>query len=192
MAIPTVFPVKYKCGHTEKRDLSKVAPSKRKALAESDFFARKAGKNDDGLVCKSCFNADREQDTAAFLRQLMLDSEAFEEHHDLPALTGTDKQISSGLVDSARKDRYSVLNELLDSDEYADRADETLDAARTLTWAGWWTNHLGYKERRIENDYGPEEYIELIIDGAAEEAKREPREQISPENPHDWDPSEEG
>lgn len=61
MAIRTVFPVKYKCGHTEKRDYSKVATSKRRQLAESDFFATKAGKNDDGLVCKKCFNPDRHQ-----------------------------------------------------------------------------------------------------------------------------------
>ena len=33
MAIPTTFPVKYKCGHTEKRDLSNVAASKTQAVS---------------------------------------------------------------------------------------------------------------------------------------------------------------
>lgn len=189
MAIPTTFPVKYKCGHTEKRDLSKVAASKRRQLAESDFFATKAGKNDDGLVCKKCFNAERESDTETFLRQLMLDAEAFEAEHELPELTGTDKQISSGLVESARKDRFTVLDAIATDDDHFEQFPAALEAARSLTWGGWWTNNLGYKIRK-DNEYGPEEYIELIIDGAAEEAKREPREQISPENPHDWHPSE--
>lgn len=190
MAIPTAFPVKYKCGHTEKRDMSNIAPSKRKTLAESDFFATKAGKEDSGMVCKKCFNESCELDKDAFLRQLMLDTEEFENHHELPELIGTEKQQSSGLVVSARKDRYTVLNELQQSDDATERLDETLEAAKALTWAGWWTNHLGYKERR-ENDYGPDEYIELIIDGASEEAKKQPSERIEPENPHDWDPSAE-
>ncbi|SMX98849.1 hypothetical protein [Brevibacterium linens] len=189
MAIPTVFPVKYKCGHTEKRDLSRVAPSKRKSLAESDFFATKAGKNDDGLVCKKCFNAERENDTEAFLKQLMLDTEAFEAEHGLPELTGTDKQISSGLVESARKDRFTVLDTIANDEEYADQFPTVLEAAQTLTWGGWWTNNLGFKTRK-DNEYGPEEFVELIIDGAEEEAKRAPSARAEPENPHDWNPNE--
>lgn len=189
MAIPTVFPVKYKCGHTEKRDLSRVAPSKRKQLAESDFFATKAGKNDDGMVCKKCFNAERENDTEAFLKQLMLDTEAFEAEHGLPGLTGTDKQLSSGLVESARKDRFTVLDTIANDEEYADQFPTVLEAAHSLRWGGWWTNNLGYKTRK-DNEYGPEEFVELIIDGAEEEAKREPSERAEPENPHDWNPNE--
>lgn len=192
MAIPTSFPVKYKCGHTEKRDMSNVAPSNRKQLAESDFFATKAGKDDDGMVCGRCFKEQSGADKEAFIRQLMLDTEAFEDHHELPELTGTEKQRTSGLVDSARRDRYTVLSEVLDSNDAADQADETLDAARVLTWAGWWTNHLGYKERAIDNEYGVEEYIELILDGAEQESKKEPSERIEPENPHDWNPAAEG
>lgn len=189
MAIPTVFPVKYKCGHTEKRDLSRVAPSKRKQLAASDFFATKAGKDDDGMVCKKCFKAERETDTEEFLRQLMLDTEAFEAEQALPELNGTDKQISSGLVESARKDRFSVLVAIANDDEYGEQFPSVLEAARTLSWGGWWTNNLGYKTRK-DNEYGAEEFVELIIDGAEEEAKRQPSERVEPENPHDWNPNE--
>lgn len=190
MAIPTSFPVKYKCGHTEQRDLSNVAASKRSQLAESDFFATKAGSDDDGMVCNKCFKETRKVDKEAFLRQLMLDTEAFENQHVLPELTGTEKQVSSGLIESARRDRFTVLEAILESEDFEDRRDDALSAARTLTWGGWWTNQLGYKERRITNNYGPEEYLELILDGAEQEAKREPSVRIEAENPHDWNPAE--
>lgn len=190
MAISTSFPVKYKCGHTEKRDLSNVAASKRRQLAESDFFATKAGSDDDGMVCDKCFKENQKVDKEAFIRQLMLDTEAFENQHELPEMTGTEKQVTSGLVESARRDRFTVLEAILESDEFAEQGDAALSAARTLTWGGWWTNHLGYKERRIDNDYGPEEYLELIIDGADQEAKRESTNRIEAENPHDWKPAE--
>lgn len=191
MAIPTTFPVKYKCGHTEKRDLSNVAASKRRQLAESDFFATKAGKDDSGMVCNKCFAADREQDTETFLRQLILDAEAFETEHELPELTGTDKQVSSGLVDSARRDRFTVLANLADDADYAEQFSRVLEAARSLTWGGWWTNNLGFKVRKT-NEYGAEEFAELIYDGAEEEAKRDPSERVEAENPHDWSPAAQG
>lgn len=191
MAIPTVFPVKYKCGHTEKRDLSNIPASKRRQLANSDFFATVAGPNDDGMVCRKCFNAAQGRDTEAFLAQLMLDAESFEAEHDLPELTGTDKQVSSGLVESARRDRFSVLDEIAQNEAYTDQLPAVLTAARTLTWGGWWTNELGYKIRKAA-EYGPEEYIELIIDGAEQEAKKDRSERIEPENPHDWNPATEG
>lgn len=183
--IPTLWPVKYKCGHTEKRDLGSVPPTKRRAAAASDFWATQAA--GDGMVCSKCFRTRRAQDRDKWLRQMMLDIEQFETEHALPELTGTDKQLTSGLIESARRDRYSVLSELTDPEtaEQPDRGDELLAAAKTLTWAGWWTNNLGYRLRK-EHDYGQDEYIELILDGAEQEANREPAERIINENPHDW------
>lgn len=187
--IPTHYPVKYKCGHTAKRDLSKVPPSRRAQAAQSDFFATKAGKDGDGMVCPRCFTASREHDRDAFLNQLMLDTEAFEVEHHMPSLEGTEKMVTSGLITSARRDRYSVLDEILGHETGTD-ADTILTAARSLTWAGWWATNLGYKTR-TQLEYGPEEYVELITDGAAEEAKRDARDttaRITSENPHDWNP----
>jgi hypothetical protein len=187
--IPTHYPVKYKCGHTAKRDLSKVPPSRRAQAAQSDFFATRAGKNGDGMVCPRCFAASRENDRSAFLNQLMLDTEAFEEEHQMPSLEGTEKMVTSGLITSARRDRYSVLDEILrhESTDTDTDTDKILTAARSLTWAGWWTTNLGYKTR-TQLEYGPEEYVELITDGAAEEAKRYTTDRITNENPHDWNP----
>lgn len=184
--VPTQWPVKYKCGHTERRDLSNVPPTKRRRAAESDFWSTKAGRAGDGLVCKKCFGAERSQDKEQRMRQWMLDIEQFESDHDLPKLQGTLRQLDSGLVDSARRDRHSVLSALLDDEEteYPERREEILAAVHTLNRAGWWTGNLGFNTRR-DFDYGQEEYVELVLDGAQQEAKREDA-RIENENPHAW------
>lgn len=188
--IPTHYPVKYKCGHTKLRDLSAVPPSRRAEAAHSDFFATKAGKNHAGMVCDDCFADKRREDTKTYLAQLMLDAEAFEEEHTLPALEGTDRMVASGLVDGARRDRFIVLSTLLgDDSDYPDQTSKILEAAKALTWAGWWANTLSYGVRKT-NDYGQEEFYELVIDGAEQEAKRDHSERISSENPHDWTPDD--
>lgn len=188
--IPTHYPVKYKCGHTASTDLSKVPPSRRAQAARSDFYATKAGKDQNGMICPKCFKEQRTADTKSFLNQLMLDTEAFEIEHDLPSLEGTDRMISSGLVDSARRDRYTVLSTLLGEDtEYPDNRDDVLGAAQVLTWAGWWANTLSYGIRK-DNDYGQEEFYTLVIDGAEQEAKRDKSDRVVAENPHDWNPNE--
>ncbi|WP_350270834.1 hypothetical protein AAFP32_04590 [Brevibacterium sp. CBA3109] len=188
--IPTHYPVKYKCGHSASTDLSKVPPSRRAQAARSDFYATKAGKDQNGMICPSCFKKQRATDTESFLNQLMLDTEAFETEHDLAALEGTDRMVSSGLVDSARRDRYTVLSTLLGDDtEYPDNHDDVLSAAQALTWAGWWANTLSYGIRK-DNDYGQEEFYTLVIDGAEQEAKRDKSERIVAENPHDSNPDE--
>lgn len=188
--IPTHYPVKYKCGHSASTDLSKVPPSRRAQAARSDFYATKAGKDKDGMICPNCFKKQRTADTESFLNQLMLDTEAFETAHDLPDLEGTDRMVSSGLVESARRDRYTVLSTLLGEDsEYPDNRDDVLGAAQSLTWAGWWANTLSYGIRK-DNDYGQEEFYTLVIDGAEQEAKRDKSDRVVAENPHDWNPNE--
>lgn len=184
--IPTTLPVKYKCGHTKPRDLSNISPSLRRSFAKSNFFAQQAGKNKDGMVCPDCFNEQRGKETEQYLRQLMLDAEQFETDYHLPELTGTERQRSSGLVDSARRDRYTVLSELLgDESEFPEYADLILNSAANLTRAGWWATNLGYKERK-ESDYGQEEFKELIIDGSQQELeyqKHRRDEYVETENP---------
>lgn len=189
--IPTHYPVKYKCGHSASTDLSKIPPSKRAQAARSDFFAAKAGKDKNGMICPSCFKKQRASDNERYRNQLMLDAESFEHEHGLPALEGTDRMVSSGLVEGARIDRYSVLSALLGEDsQYPDNREEILDATQTLTWGGWWVNTLSYRIRK-DNDYGQEEFYTLVIDGAEQEAKREQSDPVVAENPHDWNPNDE-
>lgn len=184
--IPTLLPVKYKCGHTEKRDLARIAPSKRRAAASSDFWATRAGRDGTGLVCRKCFDSAKSVDREQRMRQWMLDIEQFETEHQLPDLRGTEKQHNAGLVDSARRDRHTVLTAVLDDEttEYPEQRADVLEAAKALTRAGWWTNNLGFKIR-TDADYGQDEYVELIFDGARE-IDENPTEHIENENPHDW------
>ncbi|HIW98575.1 MAG TPA: hypothetical protein H9871_00360 [Candidatus Nesterenkonia stercoripullorum] len=187
--IPTHFPVTYKCGHTEKRDLSAIPVSRRKQAAASDFWSTKAGRDGDGLICGSCFNQTREKDKEDFLRQLMLDVESFEQERQLPELEGSPKQQESGLIDSARRDRYAVLSALLspEESEHPEKKDEVLEAAAVLTRAGWWTDNLSYKDRN-SLEYGQDEYLEFLLDGAEQQRRRsDDGERIETENPHDWD-----
>lgn len=189
MAIPTTWSVKYACGHSAKRDLSNFAPSKRKSAAAT-FFKDRAN-DGKGMVCPKCFKEQGAGDREKFLNQLSLDAAQFATEHDLPELTGTDKQVASGLVESAKRDRFVVLDELLDPErsEYPGDSEIILASARRITRAGWWTNNLGYKARK-EEEYGQEEFKELIIDGAQEQIKYEQalaeREHIEPENPFEW------
>jgi len=116
----------------------------------------------------------------------MLDIDQFEIDFQLPDLTGTEKQHNAGLVDSTRRDRHTVVTALLDDEttEYREQREEILEAAKSLTRAGWWTNNLGFKVR-TDSEYGHDEYVELIFDGARE-IDESPAEHIEYENPLDW------
>lgn len=194
MGIPTKFPVKHKCGHSPLIDLANNrndklnrGPTKREGFAT--WLSEKWSDPDDGRDCGKCFKASRNKDTELNERQWMLDIEEFDTKYQLPELRGTEKMIDSGLVDSARKDRYSILSLLFDSEQsqHTDKHGDLLDASRVLDWAGFWTNHLGFKVRK-DRDYGQDEFVEILIDGAAEEAKRKESatdgEHIETENPY--------
>lgn len=193
MGIPAKFSIKHKCGHTQLIDLANNRNDKlnRGPTKREDFAGWLSGVWSDpetGRDCTECFKAANRKDADLNERQWMLDIEDFETKYSLPALRGTEKMVSSGLVDSARKDRYTVLSVLFDSDEseHMDKHGDLLDASRTLDWAGFWVTHLGFKVRKTRG-YGQTENVEILLDGANEEAQKKQRladhEHIETENP---------
>ena len=191
MAIPTKWPIDHRCGHTVKIDLKQKyskGPSEREGFAH---WASKAWSDPEkGRDCPDCFKQKRQVD----FNQWMLDVEEFEQRYILPELRGSEKQFSSGLIDSARRDRHSVISELFDPERsgHMDKHGSLLDAVRVLDHVNWWTNNLGFKVRK-ERNYGQDEAVELILDGAEVEAQRQAAQQqpgseyIESENPHHWD-----
>lgn len=192
MSIPTKFPVKHRCGHSPLIDLANNpneklnrGPTKRAGFA--NWLSDKWAEPENGQDCPTCFKEKRGANKEVDERQWMLDIEEFETKYALPELRGTDKMIESGLVISASKDRYSVLSELFNEErsEHMDKHGELLDAARSLDWAGFWTNHLGFKIRK-DREYGQDEFVALVLDGAEEESKRQANKSdkfIETENP---------
>lgn len=191
MAIPTKHKITYACGHTKTEDLKARFPDKpvtklNKGFA--DFLSEKNQENE--RVCTPCFKESRKVDE----NQWMLDIADFEQKYQLPDLEGSEKQHEKGVVDSGRKDRYSVLQELFEnsSDDAKSQHATLLDASRELTRVNFWTDNLGFKIRK-DNDYGQAEYITLILDGLREKQEREAAgvdDRIETENPHDWDGQE--
>ncbi|GFZ82330.1 hypothetical protein [Nesterenkonia alkaliphila] len=202
--IPTKHNITFKCGHTEKVDLGPGGrwpkpANKRKSFAlwasSEDGFANP----EKGMDCSNCWGEARKQDDT----QWLLDIEQFEQKYQLPEFTGTEKQLASeGLVKSAMKSRHSVLRELFEepTEEAKAQHGQLLEAARTVTHMNFWTDDdgrhggLGYGVRK-DNDYGQEEYIELLLAKYQEEldraANQEGTERIETENPHDWDGTDE-
>lgn len=191
MAIPTKHKITYACGHAVTEDLKKRFPDKpvtklNKGFA--DFLSEKNQENN--RICTPCFKDSRKVDE----NQWMLDIEDFEQKYLLPELEGSPKQLEKGVVDSGRKDRHSVLQELFEDPSEDAKAQHAtlLDASRELAHVNFWTDNLGFKLRK-DNNYGQDEYITLILDGLREKQEREASgedERIETENPHDWDGSQ--
>lgn len=167
MAIPTKLPIKYKCGHTEKSDLSKVPPGKRKSRAK--FYGQK-------FDCKKCFTSQQAADKDQAARARAIEAEAFGEEHSLPELDGSEKQIKWALII-----RHETLSAVLDTE--ADDSDEVLDAARQIRWAGWWLDNLNWHDRQ-ENNYDAADFSELILTGPAAQQERD-QTHIETENPYE-------
>lgn len=155
MAIATKFKIKFTCGHSEIKDLSDVPSGKRHDRA------RYMGKT---YICNKCFKQVDKENLAKHNAQLLAEAEVFEEEHELPELTGSEKQISW-----ATKVRYELLSAAL---EIVEDPEELLEPARTIGWAGWW---IDYK------DADAEEVLELVQTGARKAQDRE--ERVESENP---------
>ena len=157
MGIPTQL-LRYKCGHTENRDLSDVPAGKRKSRAK--FYAG-------AFDCTKCFTESRRADQEADAKQRGLDAQTFQEEHSLPDLEGSEKQLRwASLV------RHQTVAAVLDADDTDLDTDSVLDAVQQITWAGWWLENLGWKEVK-EHDYGVTEFAELILTGPAAQADRD-------------------
>lgn len=146
MAIATKLPITFTCGHSETKDLASTPAGKRKAKAYG------LGKN---FVCTKCFRSSNQQALDKDNRQQLIDAQAFEEEHGFPELTGSAKQASW-----ATRHRYQVLSEVLDSDDESPSGQATpeqvIDAAKTLTRAGWWLDNTTDKGLDVDD------LIELI------------------------------
>lgn len=145
MSIRTRIPIRFTCGHMETKDLTAVPAGKRKAKAYG------LGKN---LVCSKCFRSSNREELHRENRQQLIDAQSFDEEQGLPELTGSDKQIAW-----ATRNRYQVLTEIIGSGETdSDRAEaeQVVEAAKSLTRAGWWLDNT------TDKDLDVEDLIELI------------------------------
>lgn len=155
MPIPTKPKIKYTCGHTETRDLSGTPAGKRKSKA--NWF----GQNQ---TCSKCFKESRKGQDQQDTNQRALDAQSFAEEHELPELTGSDKQVFwAGLV------RHEVLAAVIEAQE---RIDEALPAAQQITWAGWWMENLAWNVQK-EDELETEDFAELILTGPQAQAERD-------------------
>jgi len=149
VAIPTKLSIEFSCGHTETKDVSHKPEGKRKSWAFG------LGKN---FVCSRCFKKQGRANLEQQDQEVLADAMGFEEDHDLPELQGSDKQIKW-----ATRIRYTVLTEILDSDESTDQQSEarnTLETAKRLIHAGWWIDNL-----RDTSDLDTDDLIVLITTG---------------------------
>lgn len=170
MAIPTTLPIEYKCGHNRKRDLSDVPAGKRKSRAK--WYS-------DNFDCPDCFNQAKDQDKQQDANQRGLDALSFSEDHELPELDGSEKQVQWATII-----RHETLAAVVEADEPATDPEEVLDAARQITFAGWWMDNLNWTERK-EHDMNADDYAELILTGpAAQQERDEHQAQTETENPY--------
>ena len=168
MAIKTKLPIEFSCGHTETVDLARVPAGRRKAHAFG------LGKN---RVCTSCFRKKSAEDLELQNRQTLLDADQFAQEHDLPDLTGSDKQ-----VNWATRVRYQVLSDVLVSDETPDQHQQITDVlaipiGSLVAPAAVIGAALGFGAQRLvqdllsgffiitEKQYGFGDLVELTITG---------------------------
>lgn len=160
MAIATKYPITFTCGHKMTADLASVPAGKRASRAHW------MSKNQ---VCGKCFKAKSLEDLGKENQQTLLDADVFEQEHDLPELTGSEKQIPW-----ATRVRYQLLAEGLEElDGDTEKTEELMAAARTITRSGWW---IDYK------DADADEIFEVVTTGAVT-VKEQAATAIETENP---------
>lgn len=148
MAIATSLSIKYKCGHSQSTDLSKVPAGRRKSHAFG------LGKN---RVCGRCFADGNAEGCEKFLAernaQTLAEAESFENDHDIPPLTGSEKQLSWG-----HRSRYEILSKALEeltAGEDASMSEDDFETrilvpARSVLRASWWIDNQDSKAEDIE------------------------------------------
>lgn len=138
MAIPTVFVIKHKCGHTEERDLSDRPAGKRKGFA-SWLSAQ---------ICTKCYRKEGAEEYKKKLYQAALENQT---HLGLPPLEGTEKQIPWGTT--SRNELIMTAFEDLVRGEDPELTEEEFEAqylvpASRITSASWW---IDYKDTDVED-----------------------------------------
>lgn len=167
MAIATTVSIKYKCGHTQATDLSRVPAGRRKAHAYGMGLNR---------ICGRCFTKENAAGREAWLAernaQALAEAESFEADHQLPPVEGSEKQ-----VPWATRVRYELLSKGLqaltvDADEPLSAEDfeqRILSPARQITRARWW----------IDNGDAASEDVEELVSTAIEDTD----DHVETENP---------
>ncbi|MGY4543020.1 putative NACHT family NTPase [Arthrobacter sp. UYNi723] len=165
MAIATTASIKYKCGHTQATDLSKVPAGRRKAHAYG------LGRN---RICVRCFSKENATGLKAWqaerTTQSLADAESFENDHHLPPVEGSEKQ-----VPWATRARYELLSSALEvltveADEplsYQAFEERILSPARQITRAGWWIDNNDVDTADVE------ELVSTAVDDAESPGKTE-------------------
>lgn len=136
MAIPTLFDVQHKCGHTQEHDLAD------KAAGERAGFAAWLSKQ----PCTECWKKrqDRKVSKEVQTERAALEEQALEdqERSELPILVGSAKQTSWALRVRYEllRDAYTSLVEegALDEDSFES---DVLVPARRVTAARWWIDN---------------------------------------------------
>jgi hypothetical protein len=139
MAIKTVWPVTYTCGHIEDRDLSDKPAGKRAASG------RWYGEH---LVCGKCFKKDSGSSESEKERDASHEAEAEELRAEavrdgLPVdLVGTDKQVPWALRIRGELIRGAYTT-LVETEQMTDTEFQVsvLEAARPLDRARWWIDN---------------------------------------------------
>ena len=138
MAIPTVFVIKHKCGHTEERDLSDRPAGKRKGFA-SWLSAQ---------VCSRCYRKEGAEEYKQMLLEAALENQT---KLDLPELEGTEKQVPwattsrNQLIMGAFEELVRGEDATLTEEEFEERY---LVPARLITSARWW---IDYNDTEVED-----------------------------------------
>ncbi|MBF0808486.1 hypothetical protein E4U03_07670 [Rothia nasimurium] len=138
MAIPTVFVIKHKCGHTEERDLSDRPAGKRKGFA-SWLSAQ---------ICSRCYRKEGAEEYKKMLYQAALENQ---QQLDLPALEGTEKQVpwATTARNELLMNAFEQLVRGADAQMDEDQFEATyLAPARLITSARWW---IDYKDTEVED-----------------------------------------
>jgi len=156
MAIPTIWPITYTCGHVENRDLSDKPAGKRSGSAK--WYGAK-------FTCSRCFkkaNGSGETDAERDARHAKEADErrAEAERDGLPVdLVGSEKQVDWALRvrQQLLRGAYTALVEEGDLDD-ADYEATVLEPARPIDRARWWIDN---------RDIDPVDLPELLADPGA-------------------------
>ncbi|MFJ5938564.1 hypothetical protein [Streptomyces sp. NPDC093071] len=132
MAVKTIWPIRYACGHQDDRDLSDRPADRRAGFAE--WLAKQK--------CTDCWRADTDertdQDKADWLKARQEESDAWAVKFRMPPLEGTERSVPWGV-----RCRHQIMDAahtalVLEGDTSMAEWEKIEDNARTVTRAGWW------------------------------------------------------
>jgi len=137
MSVATAWPITYKCGHTEDKDLSFKPAGDRAGYAK---WA--AGK----LTCSACFAKAPKSVPAAVAAARASEAEAatsWAQKYDLPPFVGSECQVAWAI-----RSRHTLIQSAYDVHVTVGEWDETdfeervLEPARLLDRPSWWIDNL--------------------------------------------------